>query len=319
MNLSDFKKSLDDPQPVYLLHAKQEYVRAKVLEFCLGQVDESARSFDWNTFDLSEDSIGDVIAVARTLPWMSSRRVMYVRNAEQGGKELKEYLGSPAQHALIVFEVGRKVKGWPRVPTITSDTKTPPAQWVVKQAQAEGYRMDRRAAEVLVEIVGDDFQRLQAELEKQFLYQMESKEITGDSVREMAFQAREHDVFGLIGAIASGRSQEAATILARLHDRGSSPHSIVAMLYWTYRRLLVANEMLARGVSFSQILRDLKIWSYRGQERRVRAMTRERLEDMLILLRETDALFKSSGIDAATHLERVVLQFCRRPVAGRRG
>ena len=69
--------------------------------------------------------------------------------------------------------------------------------------------------------------------------------------------------------------------------------------------------MLDQGQMFSSILSELKIWSYKGREQEIRACPHEVLVEILIRLRETDRLCKTTSTDPKIHLERVIVDTCR--------
>jgi DNA polymerase III subunit delta len=306
MNVSQFLRGVEKPEPVYVLVTEQEYIRKKILEHCRNQVDEQSRVFDWSVFDLQKESVADLVNQARTLPWASKRRWIYARNADQADDKLNGYLQQPSAKTVLILEARRAKPGWSALPRIEVPEKTDPLNWVLRKAAAANYEMDQAAAEALVELVGDSFEQLDAELEKQFLSQLDDRRITLDSVLEMTFQSRGYDIFALIEAIATGKGASALRILNRLYQDGMAAPQIVSMLYWNFRRLLVAREMLARGRPFREVLMELKIWSYKGREREIRRYPYERLVEVLFQLRDTDRLCKTTSTDPKTHLERVV-------------
>jgi len=312
MKFSEFQRSVATPQPVYALLTKETYFKQQVYEFCRAQVDASARSFDWSVFDLERDSIPDVVNAARTLPWMAPRRWIYVRDSANTSRYLIDYANSPAPRTVLVLETSRLPAKWPKVPLIEFEKNPDPVRWVVAQVQQEGYRIEPQAARALVELVGEDLQRLSRELEKQQLSHWESKEITLEAVRAMTLQSREYDVFALIGAMAAGERSMALKILNRLSDLGVAAPQILALLYWNFRRLRVAREMLDQGRAFQTILKELKIWSYRGKERAVRSYSLEWLETTLLGILQTDRLCKTTSGESRFHLERLLFDSCRK-------
>ena len=312
MKFSEFQQLVESPQPVYALLTKETYFKQQVYEFCKDQVDASARSFDWSVFDLEKDSIIDVVNTARTLPWMAPRRWVYVRDLANAGRGLIDYANSPASRTVLILETSRLPAKWPKVPLIEFEKNPDPVRWVVAQVRKEGYRIEPQAARALVELAGEDLQRLSRELEKQQLSHWESKEITLEAVRTMTLQSREYDVFALIGAMAAGQSSNVLQILNRLCDMGVGAPQILALLYWNFRRLRVAKEMLDQGRPFQIILKDLKIWSYRGKERAVRGYSLEWLETTLLGIRRTDRLCKTTSGEIRFHLERLLIDSCQK-------
>ena len=311
MRFTEFKKSLAQPHPVYVVVSTQDLFLKRVYDLCREQVAESARDFDWSVFDLEKDPAGEVVQAARTLPWVSKRRWVYVRDHAGSGSGLKSYLARPAPRTVLILETRKRSRAWSRLPLVEFDKKVGPARWLRAWAKQEGYVLEPAATRALVELVGDDLARLRMELEKQFLAQWESRKITSESVAEMTLESREYDVFNLIGAMAKGQSATALLILNRLFEKGVSFSQILALLYWTFRRLLVAREMLERGQSFQEVLRKLKIWSYRGREGEVRRYSPDWIRRVLIRIRETDRACKSGVSEPRFHLERLLVDTCR--------
>lgn len=311
MNLSEFQKSLSAPCPAYLLVSDQDYLKKKVFEWCREQVPESARSFDWSVFDLESDSTVDVVNQARTIPWLSAFRWIFVRNAEKADSLLTTYLKQPNPRSVLILESRRKVKEWGTLPAIESGDNLKPIPWLIKKARSQGFELDGQAAKLLVDRVGNDLQTLDMELEKLILSQWEDRTIGRTSVEQMIADVKEQDIFEMIGAIASRNESQALQSLTRIFESGTSPQQILSLLYWNFSRLLVAREMLAQGKSFPHVLRSLKIWSYRGRELEMRRYPIALLEQILLRLREADRLFKSTRTSERFHLERVVIDTCR--------
>ena len=312
MNFSEFRNSIANPETVYLLVNAQDYLKNKVYGLCQKQVKRDARSFDWSVFDLDTDSVSKLLNVARTLPWMSRKRWVYAKNVDPFIKELSKYLANPSERTTLVLEVKRKPRPWSKFTTIELPGGTHPINWVIATAKREGYEIDFEVAEALVGLVGEDYQQLNLELEKQFLFELETRKITMDSVLEMTLQVREHDVFMLINALSKGKTASALRVLERLLSSGTTVPQIVSILYWNFKRVLVAREMLDQGRSFRSVLPELKIWSYKNREVQIRQYSHNILQQILIRLCEMDRLCKTTSSDSEAHLVRVIVDTCNR-------
>jgi len=313
MNISEFQKASSNPDPVYLLIAGQPYMRRIVFEHCRNQVAESARPFDWGVFDLAEEPVNELVQIARTLPWIGPRRWVYGKNAQQADpKPLIPYLQKPSERTVLVLEVEKAPAGWPPLTRIEPAENFDVIRWLSRKVDHEGYQAEPGSLETLVEIVGEDLQLLESELEKQLLHCYEKKVITVDSVRDMALDGRQYGVFALGDAIAQGDTREALKILGKLYEGGMAAPLVLATLYSTFRRLLVAVEMLNRKRPFAEVLRQTNIWSYKGRERKVRSYCEKDLRHILLQLYASDRSCKTTGTDEKIHLERVVVDTCRR-------
>ena len=145
MDFPEFQKTIQTPQPVYLLITDQDYLKKRVYECCLNQVAEEVRAFNWSVYDLDKDSVSELLNTARTLPWMASRRWIYVRNADLAAEKLKEYLQNASPDTSMVLEAKRKSRTWSHLPTIELPARSDPFRWVMSRAKREGYDLDSRA------------------------------------------------------------------------------------------------------------------------------------------------------------------------------
>ena len=294
-----------------MLITDQDYLKKRVFDLCRNQVEEGTETFNWGVYDLTDDSISDLLNTARTLPWVSSRRWIYVKGADLADDKLGEYLKDPSLQTTLILEVKKRNRKWSKLPTIELPQGGNPVRWIMSRVKGEDYEIEGGAAQALVELIGEDYQQLSAELEKLFLLEIESRKISRESVLQMTRQTRDYDIFELIGAIAGGDASTALRVLNRLFESGMAPTQMVSMLYWNFRRVLAAREMLDQGQRFQTVLSELKIWSYKGREREIRACPFEVLVDILIRLRETDRLCKTTSTNPKTHLERVIVDTCR--------
>ena len=312
MNFEEFQKQVKDPGNVYQLSGRDVFLRDSVFQLARSQISQEAQSFDWGTYDLEQGSESDAVAEARTLPWMSPRRWMYIRNANLAGKEMKSYLKSPARRSVLILELARKPSGWPRkIPVIKSTESANLGAWVEKHLRVRGFEIDSRATRTLIELVGEDRHRLSMELDKLLLHCAETRCVDRSAVLALTRQSQEYDVFALIGCLARSDAKKALRVLNRLFDQGMTAPQILSLLYWNFRRLLVAKERLDAGHQFSGLLRDLKIWSYRGRQSELDATPRRRLAGIVLRVRQADRMCKSTGVDEQLILEQLVVDACR--------
>ncbi len=311
MNLEEFEKSLAAPLPVYVVSQGQAFALSSMRGFVLAQVAESARTFDWSEFDLAgEDSELDVVSAAQTLPWISKQRWLWVRSAQEGRDRLLAYLKSPNPRSVVILEfAGRKPSKWPRLPLVKIG-ETDAVRWLIRQAEEEGFRLERAAASTLVDLVGDDLSILSGELEKLLLYRLDDKQIRRQDVLGLCVQTRESDIFELISALASRRAEQALLVIDRLLEAGIRLPQVFAILYWNFRRLIVARELMFARRPFDQVVRELKIWSYRNQRRSLEAVSPERLIELLLKLKRLEIRSKTGTVQEREVLEGFVVDVC---------
>ncbi len=310
MDLKEFSKKVSDPLPVYQVSGKDVFLRDRVYKMALSRVADKARSFDWGVYDLEEDAESQVVTEARTLPWVSPKRWLYVRNAHLARNELRSYLHSPSERTVVILELMRKPRKWPKLPVI-KEKGASPTRWVEERLRRQQFRIDGPALRTLIELTGDDRQRLAVQLDKLLLHCTGTGRIDRQAVLELTHQTQEYDVFALITCLAGGYSKRALYVLNRLFYQGMGAPQILSLLYWNFRRLLVARERLEQGERFADLIRDLKIWSYRGKKAELEATPRQRLAEIALRLREADRMCKTSATDERLILEQLVVDACR--------
>lgn len=312
VDLAEFEEALSQPALLYQVKSGEQFVLDRVRELVLDQIPETARTFDWSEFDLGGRGALplDVVSTARTLPWVSPRRWIWVRGAEASGEVLVEYLKNPSARTTLILEVaGRKPSGWPRIPVIQLKDMDP-VRWLEERARSQDHKIERSAAASLVELVGDDFPRLGNELDKLILFTLEEKRIRRSDVFEVCLQTSEADVFELIGALASRKADRALLIAGRLLENGVRLPQILAVLYWNFRRLIVAREWIHERRPYFQIVKELKIWSYKNEQRSLQAVPRQRLVELFLELKRLEVRSKTESIQEQDLLEAFIVDAC---------
>jgi DNA polymerase-3 subunit delta len=308
--------------PCYLLVGEESYLAEEALEAIaqsfLGPQD---RRHAVVRLYANEKSLEEALHEARTVPLFTSRRLVVVKRAEaweglfsrgHAGEEQEEasragettprtsraswealsrYLDDPSERSCLVF-VAQEADG--RLPAVKRlrqkgalvDCRPPTEEgalrWIRRKAEAMGIGLPQGAAELLLERVGPDLQRLARELEKLSEYGARGEELSEEVLERLVSGQRERSVFELTGAIARG---DLATALQRLDDlltvgEGQGPmHPLVVLsrLAWQIRQFWIIKECVAEGLSeletynrlFRRSVHRLSSW-HRGQLKEIR-------------------------------------------------
>ena len=109
-----------------------------------------------------------------------------------------------------------------------------------------GKKMDRRAAEELLSLVGDDLEAIGQELEKLSLYVGERPVITLEDVRALVSPRPENAPYTLLEAFWQGGAAKALATLQDLLRQGIHPLVVLATLITFFKRLFLLRELLER-------------------------------------------------------------------------
>ncbi len=258
----------DAPPPVILLYGDEDL---RLREAEQAEVD-AALAGDRSGFNLATllasdpDAAGRLLDLARTVPMMASRRVVVLRELDKANVALQDallqYAAKPSPSTTLVL-VGRKlpetsggvnrgvrlrnlVKKVGRVQRFEAKSEDPLA-FARQRAEALGCRLDRGAAELLVELAGRDLGRLAMELDKASNWLGGEGTIDLEVIERTCSVVGEAEVWALTGALVRRDADAALAACHRLLEDGAAPHYLLAMVTWQFRQLLSLQDCLRRG------------------------------------------------------------------------
>src|SRR4051794_34374557 len=201
------------PQPVYVLHGDEAFLKRQVLTaldpVLLGDADpDFAKTVHPPTVDWST-----VRADLDTLPFLSPRRVVVIDQADpfvtKSRPTVHESVAEPAKNGVPVLGV----KTWPAntklaklVPEAATIVCKPPSpqsvgKWVTTWARAgHGKTLTADAAGWLVELVGPEMGLLDQELGKLAAYVGDRPAITREDVDKLVGRSRAAETFKIFEA-----------------------------------------------------------------------------------------------------------------------
>lgn len=313
----------------YLLLGGDLYLR----DLCREQVIEAAipleaRGLAVARFSLKDVILGEVIRQALTLPMLSPRQVLVVRDLQRAGESeveaLEKYFGDPSPATVLVFETERldrrtRLSRLLVEKCVVLEVDSPREDADVQDAAQRfardmGLQLEPAAVEDLVFAVGGDLSQLRHELEKLRAYVGPASSARPEDVAAVVVPARQFTVFELADLLAEQRRGEALARVRHLLQAGESPVGIVGLLAWLYRQLLQV-QSLPHGTAVWQVRTQLAVPRPRAEAllRQARRFTRSQLEQALPLLLEADWALKSSPPDATAILETLILRLTSRP------
>jgi DNA polymerase-3 subunit delta len=317
---------LSDLKPVYLIYGDEDLLLERAVRRLRSRLAEVADlDFNLETFDGETADADDVIQAANTLPFMSDKRLVIVRNVDKlpsaGLNALADYANDPAESACLVL-VARKIARNTRLFKAVDarkgayEYKAPkrgeyPAH-VALMFRERGRTVSADGAELLVRSVGRDLRRLQSEVEKVVAFTGQRTSLTREDVEAVISSTAPVSVFDLTDAVGARDCRGALRLLADLVGQGESVHGLHAMVVRHVRMLLSARALLDRGLPASALVREIGMAEW--QARKVAQQAgRFSAEDLVAALRraaEAELRMKTSQADARLVLERWIVGVC---------
>lgn len=328
----DLKSS--EIEPVYYLHGPDGFMLKTAVEAVVeAALPDGRNDFNFEQFRGNDATAEAIRSAAETLPFMTERRVVVVRDVQQmpSGEldDLKEYFKDPSPTTcMIVVAMTAKKKLDGRTSAVKAMRKAA-AEYEFKElrerevgeiirrnARPLDLELDTNAVAYLVEALGTDMAALVSALEKIDLYVgTDRRRATVEDVQAIVADTRVKTVFDLTEALGSRDFGESLKILDRMMVGGESPIGITAMIARHFRivgRLqdgtvarLKKNEAARKVGVHPYFLRD-----YKGDARR---FSRPEVEQLRRRLTETDLALKSSRLADRVVMEGLLYDICSRP------
>ncbi len=262
--------------PIYVIVGKDSFLVNKECEGVLSELMvPEEREMAMYQVDADKAQITDVLDELRTLPFLATKRVVVIRGADKFvssyREQLERYLESPSKRGILVMSVD----SWPKTTKLAKKTdkigktivtdeikKWKLADYAVGYAKSEhGKQLSKTAAQLIVDMAGDELSLVCGEVTKLATYVGEKTAITPDDVSKLCGNNREYDLFAVIDQMSTGNTAGAVERLRNMFSTSKdAEYTVVGGLAFHFRRMFKARAMMDAGVSTFDIAKDLKIW-----------------------------------------------------------
>ena len=257
--------------PVYTLFGVETYLRDAaaryIADLCFNEGD--LREFNEDEYSLnSPENLLPALAAAEQLPMMAAKRVIRVTEVhvaassnrdtlkEEFEEALAAYLANPCQSTVLIFladnlvasrKLGKLLRGKTAAVDFSALDEGALQKWATDRFRELGAEADAATVRHLVDTVGDDVRRLNNEAAKLSAAALPNGRVTPDLIDALVPNSRELSNFSVTDELVAGRKDKALRNLKKILDDGMEPIALIGSIGFTYRRLLMVNDMLRRG------------------------------------------------------------------------
>lgn len=283
--------------------------------------------FNHDRVSARDRPFADVVALANTLPMMSPRRLVEVRDAEAIREHdlpaLEAYLQAPAKETVLLLLFGaidlrdKAIKLLDKHALLCrfehpKERDLP--QHVARRARRHGLTLDRAAVDALAATVGADLTLLERALEKLAL--MAEGGVVGAALVEThVADTHLEDAFALARAVASGDRAAALRSLGALQANREEPLRLLGLLAWQLRQVARTRALLDAGSGPQEVGRELSLYGDRLQAAVGAAKNGDAAAHAarLVRLAGADGVLKGSRQPPWLVMHRLVLDLCPAP------
>lgn len=342
MNALEFLAAKSAPvPPVCIVYGDEPFLKRQVLgELRHRALAGSDSEFSIDSFDGPTVEPREVFDCLSTVALFGDgKRLVIVEDADEfvsrNRSLLEAYVAKPRTSGVLVLEVGtwasntRLYKALDKT-GLQLECKVPAAAALMKwlgdwSKQRHGAKLERPAAELLVEIAGPELGLLDQELAKLASAVVPGGTINEQLVHDLVGGWRAKTTWDLIDAAASGDAREAMLQLERLLLSGENAVGLMAQIGWSLRRFAAATRLIeqaeaaGRRISLRQALEGAGVKSYppfamEKAEQQLRQIGRVRAATLYQWILEADLALKgshSSPPRARTLLEQLIVRLSK--------
>ncbi len=260
---------------IYVITGKDEsLVGARCQELVDELLDPQQRMTALLSADGDEASISDILDELRTAPFLADKRVVVVRGADDFISKyraiLETYFEKPSPTGVLVLTTSTwsaKANLYKMLPKVGQLIQLEqPKRWALPgvlvrhAADKHKVKLNKDAAELLIDLVGEELTQLCNEIEKLTLFARDEKTLTVQHVESLTGRSHIYGAFEVIDAMISGNAAQAVTRLRNMFEEDrSAEYSVVGAFAFHARRMFNAKRLVEKRVSPDVIAKQLRL------------------------------------------------------------
>lgn len=327
-----------DFAPIYLILGEERYFIERIRETIIEQaLDEESIDLNFSNFDMEEHTINDALFEASSFPFFGERKVVFVQNpyfltgkkVKNGPNhnidELEDYIENPADFTILVLfapyekldrrkKITKSLEKNAQLIDVSSPYPNEANRYIKEIIKEKGYQITDGAFQLFTERTDGNLTHMMHELDKLFLYHIDSKKITKDSIRYLVPKSLEQNVFELNTLVLNHQVEASIEAYHDLLIQKEEPIKIVALLISQFRLLLQVKILQKQGYPQGDIAKVLKVHPYRVKLalQNIRQYNQKLLSEALDYLIDADYKMKTGQIDQELQVELFIMRFAQR-------
>jgi DNA polymerase III subunit delta len=315
-----------DIKPIYVIAGKDEFLVAGQVTGLVAQLlkPEQMQMCLWQT-DAKDATAADIFDELRTLPFLAERRVVVLTDADDFVSDnrplLEKYFENPSASGVLILAVKtwqsntRLAKTLPNVGQLigVSELKSGALVSYIRNYANEqhGKNLSYNAAQMLIELAGDEPGVLCSEIDKLAAYTNSAKAIMEKDIAALVGHNRIFGAFEVIDSMTAGDAGKALGKLRMMFGADKdAEYTVVGAFAWHFRRMFSASAMLAEGQATEMVAKKLRVWNRDEFFGTLKKMPLEKIGGCLKRLAEIDYDIKTGRATAETAIETMVVQLC---------
>lgn len=309
-----------------------ELVEKKSNEIVESYLNEKKDDFNYVKYNLYDTSFNQIMEEALTMPFISEKKAIVVKNAfiftgekvskdiQPNNEQVNEFLEKYDGENFIIFEVyqnklderkkiTKTLKKTSKLAKVEQMSEQEIKNWIKNKLHENFKDIKQDALDLFIELTGINFNIVSQELEKIILFLGERPTINKKDVEEIINRSLEQNVFLLTEYIQKGEKYKAIQLIKDLIVMKEEPIKLLALITSNYRLYYQCKILSRKGYSGQQIAKTINVHPYRVKLalNQVKHYQLTHLLNIIDQCAETDYKLKSSYMDKQLILELFIL------------
>ena len=309
-----------------------ELVEKKRNEIVESYLNEKKDDFNYIKYNLYDTSFNQIIEEALTMPFISEKKAIVVKNAfiftgekvskdiQPNNEQVNEFLEKYDGENFIIFEVyqnklderkkiTKTLKKTSKLAKVEQMSEQEIKNWIKNKLHENFKDIKQDALDLFIELTGINFNIVSQELEKIILFLGERTTINKKDVEEIINRSLEQNVFLLTEYIQKGEKYKAIQLIKDLIVMKEEHIKLLALITSNYRLYYQCKILSRKGYSGQQIAKTINVHPYRVKLalNQVKHYQLTHLLNIIDQCAETDYKLKSSYMDKQLILELFIL------------
>ena len=309
-----------------------ELVEKKSNEIVESYLNEKKDDFNYIKYNLYDTSFNQIIEEALTMPFISEKKAIVVKNAfiftgekvskdiQLNNEQVNEFLEKYDGENFIIFEVyqnklderkkiTKTLKKTSKLAKVEQMSEQEIKKWIKNKLHENFKDIKQDALDLFIELTGINFNIVSQELEKIILFLGERPTINKKDVEEIINRSLEQNVFLLTEYIQKREKYKAIQLIKDLIVMKEEPIKLLALITSNYRLYYQCKILSRKGYSGQQIAKTINVHPYRVKLalNQVKHYQLAHLLNIIDQCAETDYKLKSSYMDKQLILELFIL------------
>lgn len=297
-------------RPVYFLTGEEPYFIDIVTDFITANaLKESEKAFNQLIVYGKDTDMANIVTLARRYPMMADKQLIVVREAQhlKVQEEFEKYLAVPMASTILVFaykykKLDKRTKSYKLISDkhvymesekIREDRM--PA-WIINHCSGQGYKIDSKAASLLVEFLGNEIGKIVGELEKLALVlPAGSKSITPEVIEKNIGISKDFNNFELNRALVYRDVVKANRIIRYFASNPKNNPAIVTLsaIFFYFTKVLTYHALPDKSKDTAARALGVNPWFLAEYQQAARNYPPEKTKRIISMIREYD--FKIKG------------------------